>query len=200
MSSRLWALAAAALLLGLGASARADDTADLIHRCRNHDARWLLAARDVPPTLLLFDAEHKLVKSWPVASRNGQVASRIGAIVDAPARRSFVVALRDIAELWEISYDPKAEDFYDGLVHDFRMGEGLPVRGFLNPRRTFLSEPLESLRFDPVSTEVIGVANATLQRINLDVRRRVASQALTDKDRAGLVVADTATRCAQAGR
>ena len=173
---------AAALLLGLGVSALADDTSDLVHRCRNHDGRWLLAARDVPPTLLLFDAEHRLVKSWPVTSRNGQVPSRVAAIVDAPTRRSFVVALRDIAELWEISYDPKAEDFYDGLVHDFRMGEGLPVRGFLNPRRTFLSEPVESLRFDPVSTEVIGVASATPHRINLDVRRRVASQPAADAE------------------
>lgn len=182
MASLVGAFAAAAVaaLLGLGAAAVADDAPGLVHRCRSHDGRWLLAARDEPPTLLLFDAEHKLAKTWPVTSRNAQVASRIASIVDAPARRSFVVALRDIAELWEISYDPKAEDFYDGLVHDFRMGEGLPVRGFLNPRRTFLSEPLESLRFDPVSTEVVGVARATVHRINLDVRRRVASQPLAD--------------------
>lgn len=170
----------AALLLGLGTSALADGTRDLLHHCASHDGRWRLAARDAPPTLLLFDTEHKLVKTWLVASRNGQVASRVAAIVDAPTRRSFVVALRDVAELWEISYDPKAEDFYDGLVHDFRMGEGLPMRGFLNPRRTFISQPLENLRFDPVSTEVIGVANATVHRINLDVRRRVAGQAQAD--------------------
>ena len=181
MPARVAALAAAAaLLLGLAASAVADDTPDVVHRCRSHDGRWLLAARDVPPTLLLFDAEHRPVKTWPVTSRNGQTVSRIAAIVDAPARRSFVVALRDLAELWEISYDPKAEDFYDGPVHDFRMGEGVPVRGFLNPRRTYLGEPLESLRFDPVSTEVIGLARATVQRINLDVRRRVASEPLAD--------------------
>lgn len=171
---------AEALLLGLGANALADSTRDLLHRCRNHDGRWLLAARDEPPTLLLFDAEQRLVKSWPVASRNRQTVSRIAAIVDAPGRRSFIVALRDIAELWEISYDPTAEDFYEGLVHDFRMGEGLPVRGLLNPRRTFLKEPLESLRFDPLSTEVVGVANATPHRINMDVCRRVAGQAQAD--------------------
>jgi hypothetical protein len=180
MTSRVRALAAAALLLGLVVSAFAEDTSDLLHRCRSHDDRWLLGAREAPPTLLLFDAERKLVKTWPVTSRNAQTASRVAAIIDAPTRRSFVVALRDIAELWEISYDPKAEDFYDGLVHDYRMGEGLPVRGFLNPRRTFLGEPLENLRFDARSTEVVGLANATVQRINLDVRRRVASQPAAD--------------------
>ena len=50
--------------------------------------------------------------------------------------------MRGLAELWEISYDPKAEDFYDGPVHDFRMGEGVPVRGFLDVRRRVASEPL----------------------------------------------------------
>jgi Cytochrome D1 heme domain len=180
MAARACAVAAL-MLLGWGVSAAASDAVlDLRHRCRSHDGRWVLAARDAPPTLLLFDAAGEQVKAWPVSSRNGQVRSRIAAIVDAPARRSFVVALRDIAELWEISYDPTAEDFYDGLVHDFRMGEGLPVRGFLNPRRTHLSVPLHSLAYDPASTEVIGSAGSALQRINLDVRRRVASQPEVD--------------------
>jgi Cytochrome D1 heme domain len=174
-----WPVATALALL-LASSALAEDTFAL--HCRNHDGRWWLAARDAPPTLLLFDAEQRLVKRWPVAGRSGQTASRIAAIVDAPARRSFVVALRDVAELWEISYDPTAEDFYEGLVHDFRMGEGLPMRGFLNPRRTVLEVPLESLRIDPVSTEVIGAAGASLHRINLDIRRRVAGQARADAD------------------
>jgi hypothetical protein len=176
--------AAAALLLGLGISGvepalQVDgEPVELVLRCRTHDSRWLLAAREQPPTLLLFDAEHRLAKSWPVTSRNGQAASRVAAIVDATTRRSFVVALKDIAELWEISYDPKAEDFYDGLVHDFRMGEGVPTRGFLNPRRIASIEPLETLHFDPVSTEVFGVSGAMLHWVNLDVRRRVISRPL----------------------
>lgn len=174
------AVAAAALLLGLCTGPLADNAAPLLHRCRSHDAHWLLAARDAPPTLLLFDGENRLLKTWPVTSRNGQVVSPVAAIVDAPERRSFIVALRDVAELWEISYDPRAEDFYDGLVHDFRMGEGLPTRGYLNPRRTYLTDPLQSLAYDAASTEVVGMANAALQRINLDVRRRVASQPLAD--------------------
>jgi hypothetical protein len=174
------AAAAAALLLIGSASALADDTPGLLLRCPSHDGHWLLGARAEPPTLLLFDAARKLVKTWPVSSRDGRVASRVAAIVDAPARRSFVVALRDVAELWEIAYDPTVEDFYDGLVHDFRMGEGVPTRGFLNPRRIALSEPLRSLAYDPQSTEVVGSATTALHRINLDVRRRVTSQPVAD--------------------
>jgi hypothetical protein len=192
MGFGIFGAALAALLLGLGASGdppalRVDgEPVELVLRCRNHDGRWLLAAREQPPALLLFDAEHRLTKSWPVTSRNGQAVSRVAAIVDATTRRSFVVALKDIAELWEISYDPKAEDFYDGLVHDFRMGEGVPTRGFLNPRRIAVIDPLETLRFDPVSTEVVGASGAMLHWVNLDVRRRVASRPLADSQLTGL--------------
>ena len=43
---------------------------------------------------------------------------------DATPRESFVVALKDIPELWEISLRPQAPPIYDGLVHDYKMGEG----------------------------------------------------------------------------
>ena len=105
MASRVRAFAAAALLLGLVVSALAEDTSDLLHRCRSLDGRWLLGAREAPPTLLLFDAERKLVKTWPVTSRNAQTASRVAAIIDAPTRRSFVVALRDVAEQAGLVWD-----------------------------------------------------------------------------------------------
>lgn len=164
---------------------------ELRHLAISRDGRWLMAAHAQPPTLLLFDAGLNLVKTWAAASRDGQTRSRVAAVLDAAPRRSFIVALQDIAELWEISYDPKAEDFYDGLVHDYRMGEGLPVRGFLNPRRSFISEPLESVFFDPVSTQVAGTARAkdgggaSAQWVNLDVRRRIASLPLAGAPQPG---------------
>ena len=147
----------------------------------SRDGRWLMATRQQPPMLVLFDAALNLVKTWAPASRDGQTRSRVAAVLDAAPRQSFIVALQDIAELWEISYDPKAEDFYDGLVHDYRMGEGLPTRGFHNARRTSVTEPLESLFFDRESTQVAGAARAkdgvgaSVQLVNLDVRRRIAS-------------------------
>ena len=144
------------------------------------DGQWLIAAHAQPPTLLLFNAGLNPVKTWATTSRNGQTLSRVAAVLDAAPRRSFIVALQDIPERWG-TYDPKAEDFYDGLVHDYRMGEGLPVRGFLNPRRTFIGEPLESVFFDPLTTQVAGTARAkdgqspSAQLVNLEVRRRIAS-------------------------
>lgn len=158
----------------------------LQHFAISGDGRWLVAANASSRTLALFDAQLNLVKQWAVGNREGTAASRVAAVVDATTRQSFVVALQDLPELWEISYNPKAEDFYDGLVHDFRMGEGVPTRGFLNPRRHFIPVPLTQLLFEPTLTQVAGLGQATdgatsVDLINLDARRRVGSMRLAGR-------------------
>ena len=112
-------------------------------------------------------------------------------------RRSFVVAMKDIAELWEISYDPKAEPIYDGMVHDYKLGEGVSKPGFLGVRRTLLDEPLDDFFFDPAYRFVLGATRpkaaslegpkaaasdgpkaegaGSAQVVGLDIRRRVAT-------------------------
>ena len=86
------------------------------------------------------------------------------------------MALKDIPELWEISYDPKAEPIYDGLVHDYKMGEAIAKPGFLGVRRTPLDEPLDDFFFDQSYRHVLGAtrpkaatAAPTAQVVNLDV-------------------------------
>lgn len=145
------------------------------------DGKWVMAANYLPHTLVLLDAELQLVKVFDVAARDGKQGSRVSAVYDAAPRTSFIVALKDIPELWEISYDPKAEDIYEGLVHDYRMGEGLPKRGFLGVRRTMLAEPLDNFFFDPSYAHALGAAGPRAdgapsgQVVNLDVRRRIAT-------------------------
>jgi hypothetical protein len=145
------------------------------------DGQWLIASDQAAGSLILLDAGLNQVKAWAAATRDGRTASRVAAIADAPSRQSFVVALRDVAELWLISYDPKAEDIYEGLVHDFRMGEGVPTRGFHNVKRIALGEPMHSLSLDAGEIDAIGNtpardgAAARAQVVNLDVRRRVAT-------------------------
>lgn len=145
------------------------------------DGRFVLVAQDDPPCLVVLDAAlgepvHTLVP----AARDGRVARHIAAVRTAPLRRSFIVAPADLPELWEISYDPRAEEIYDGLVHDYRFGEGVPRRGFLGLRRTTLPEPLADFVLDPHEAEAWGLAAAPPagsgegQVVNLDVRRRVA--------------------------
>ena len=145
------------------------------------DGRWVMAANYLPRTLALFDADLKLQKTYDAATLDGKARSRVSAVYDAAPRKSFVVALKDIAELWEISYDPQAEPIHDGYVHDYRMGEAIAKPGYLGVRRTPLQEPLDDFFFDPAYRHVIGTARPrspeaapTAQVVNLDIRRKIA--------------------------
>jgi hypothetical protein len=143
------------------------------------DGRWLLAGLEAPQAVVIFDASLREVRRFSASTRDGKRSSPVGTVLHAPLRRSFIVTLRELGEVWEISYDEKAEDIYDGLVHDFRMGEGVPVRGFLNPRRSLLPEPLSSPSLDADQSQLLGNAGpggpgGRAQVLNLDVRKRIA--------------------------
>jgi len=146
------------------------------------DGRWVMAANYLPRTVMLFDADLNLVKRFEATTLDGKKASRASAVYDAEPRKSFVVALKDIPEVWEISYDPKAAPIYDGLVHDYKMGESLPKPGYQNVRRTPLDEPLDDFFFDQSYRHVLGATrpkagsaeSASAQVVNLDVRRKIA--------------------------
>lgn len=145
------------------------------------DGQWVMAANTLPHSVVLFDAELRHRRTYPARSLDGRQSSRVSAVYDAAPRRSFVVALKDLPELWEISYDPKAEPIHDGLVHDYKMKEGLPKDGFLGVRRTVLDEPLDDFFFSPDYAYALGAARPHAdgtpsgQVVNLDVRRRIAT-------------------------
>jgi mono/diheme cytochrome c family protein/DNA-binding beta-propeller fold protein YncE len=154
------------------------------------DGKWVMAANYLPHTLALFDADLQLVKSYATTTLDGKGSSRVSAVYDAAPRNSFVVALKDIAELWEISYDPKAEPIFDGYVHDYKMGEGIAKAGTFGVRRTQLDEPLDDFFFDQSYSHALGAtrprtaapgdaqarteAAPTAQVVNLDIRKKVA--------------------------
>ncbi len=147
------------------------------------DGRWVMAANYLPRAVVLFDADLKLVKRYDATTLDGKHASRVSAVYDAAPRKSFVVALKDIPEVWEISYDPQAQPIYDGYVHDYRMGEAIAKPGYQGVRRTLLEEPLDDFFFDQSYTHVLGSTRPkagaasgapTAQVVNLDVRRKTA--------------------------
>lgn len=145
------------------------------------DGQWIMAANYLPHTLALFDADLNLRRTYEARTLDGKSSSRVSAVYDAAPRQSFVVALKDIPELWEISYNPKAEPIYDGLVHDYKMGESIAKPGFLGVRRTPLEEALDDFFFDQSYRHVLGATRpksgagqATAQVIQLDVRRKIA--------------------------
>ena len=70
----------------------------------SNDGRWVLVGNYLPGDLVLLDARDlSLVKRIPVVGRDG-TPSRVSAVYTAPPRDSFVVALKDVQEAWEISY------------------------------------------------------------------------------------------------
>ena len=148
-------------------------------RATSADGRWRAVAEGT--TIVIEDAVGaERPRTLRVAALDGSGASEVASIHDAAPRRSFVIALRTLSELWELSYDRRAEPIYDGLVHDYRMGEGIAIPGFLNPRRTKLESPLQGLVFDRSHAFVLGRAaagadgRAQLHLVQLDVRRVIA--------------------------
>nr|WP_082876747.1 nitrite reductase [Hydrogenophaga crassostreae] len=147
------------------------------------DGKWVMAANYFPHTLALFDADLNLKQTYAAATLDGKTTSRVSAVYDAEPRQSFVVALKDIPELWEISYNPKAQPIFDGYVHDYKMGEGIAKSGFLGVRRTPLEQPLDDFFFDQSYANVLGATRgeegskadgASAQVVNLDARSKIA--------------------------
>ncbi|MDH4096405.1 MAG: nitrite reductase [Betaproteobacteria bacterium] len=134
------------------------------------DGKYVMVANYLPHSLVVLDADLELVKVL-------QAPSRVSAVYDAAPRRSFIAAMKDAPELWEISYDPKAEAVATGLVHDYRLKEGAFVPGFLNPRRTPLEDVLDDFFFTPDFRQVIGASRDGKrgQVVHLDVRRAIAT-------------------------
>ena len=132
------------------------------------DGRWVMAANYLPRTVALFDADLSLVKTIAAATEDGKTHSRVSAVYDAAPRKSFVVALKDIAQLWEIPYDARAAAFAGGSGAPFTV------------QRTLLDEPLDDFFFDTSYRHALGATRPrtdgqpSAQIVDLDARRKVA--------------------------
>jgi DNA-binding beta-propeller fold protein YncE/cytochrome c553 len=141
------------------------------------DGRYVIVGNYLPHSVVLLDAELNFIKIIPALDREGKRTSRVSAVYDAAPRKSFVAALKDIPEVWEISYDDKAEPIPVGLIHDFRYKEGAFIPGKFNPRRSILTEQLDDFFFTQDYSELIATSRegGQGQVVHLDVRRKIAS-------------------------
>ncbi|MBZ0068680.1 MAG: nitrite reductase [Thiobacillus sp.] len=144
------------------------------------DGKYVAVANYLPHTLVILDSDLNLLKTLPVEDKAGKQTSRVSAVYTAEPRNSFVAALKDVKEVWEVSYDPKAPDIAIGMVHDFKYREGNFIPGFLNPRRSMLDDYLDDFFFTQDYSEVMGASRGSHgetgkgQVVNLDVRRKIA--------------------------
>ena len=141
------------------------------------DGRWVIVGNYLPHSLVVLDARDLSLAKWiPVADRAGKT-SRVSAVYDAAPRKSFVVALKDVPEVWELPYDPKAPPVYEGYVHDYRQGEALAEKGPFPIRRIVLDDVLDDFFFDAGYDHLIGASREAGkgQVVNLNVRRAIAT-------------------------
>lgn len=139
------------------------------------DGRVLLVANFLPQTLVALDATTlELLEVIEVRSQQG-APSRVSAVYTAPPRHSFVVALKDVPELWELDYRADARAPHAGLVHDYRSDSGEGALGepdFLPIRRIALEGILDDFFFDTGYHNLVGASRESgAWVVNLDVGR-----------------------------
>lgn len=126
----------------------------------SNDGRWVLVGNYLPGNLVVLDAEDlSLVKSIAAIGTDG-TGSRVSAVYTAPQRDSFVVALKDVPEVWELSYAGALH-----LTPDF------------TPRRIIAADYLDDFSFTPDYRYLLATSRKAKggQVIDLDT-----GQALTD--------------------
>ncbi|MBF0152389.1 MAG: c-type cytochrome [Magnetococcales bacterium] len=142
------------------------------------EGQTVMVANYLPHTLVALAAEDlSLRKIIPVRDPLTGTSSRVSAVYDAPPRHTFVAALKDLPEVWEIPYNDKAKPVVNALVHDYRVdsGEALPVAREPFPiRRIRVDDYLDDFFFDPTYSNLIGATRGgnSGQVVNLDIGRR----------------------------
>jgi len=140
------------------------------------DNRYVLVGNYLPHTLVLLDARDlSVIRVIPVAD-DFDNSSRVSAVYTAPPRKSFIVALKDLKEVWELYYADDPPLVVNALMHDFRLGEGLAEPNRFPIRRIKLDDYVDDFFFDPDYKVLIGAARAAKQGqvISLIVGRRIA--------------------------
>jgi mono/diheme cytochrome c family protein/DNA-binding beta-propeller fold protein YncE len=143
----------------------------------SHDGKHLAVANYLPHSLVVLSADDLSVERiFEVKDRQGR-SSRVSAVYQAMPRHSFIAALKDVPEIWEIATDPDASPVYSGLVHSHERGmvEALSSEhGLFALRRIEVSEPLDDFFFDPSYRHLIGSArDGTAIVVNLNVGRDI---------------------------
>ncbi|QEA40548.1 c-type cytochrome [Pistricoccus aurantiacus] len=141
------------------------------------DGRYVMAANYLPHSLVLFDA-HNLdpMKVYPAVGENGE-SSRVSAVYAAPPRGSFIAALKDIKEVWEIPW-PMATSPVVSTGHMKEPIEALRSHdtGNFDLRRIAVEDYLDDFFFGPEYRYLVGAARGGqgARVIDLDSGEKIA--------------------------
>lgn len=119
----------------------------------SYDGRYVAVGNYLPHNLVILDAlDLSPIKIIPTQGDEG-TTSRVSAVYTAPTRHSFIAALKDIPEVWEIPYGT-----LDIESEDKKIEKGTPD---FEPRRIKLDDYLDDFFFNQTYTQVIGAARPT---------------------------------------
>lgn len=98
----------------------------------------------------------------------------VSAILPIDERQRFVVAFANEPLIWEVAWNPDAPPVLLGLVHDYRMGEAVPLPGRLTARPFKVANGTRHLVPGASSFEVLRLdARGHVGVIDLNVRREI---------------------------
>jgi dihydro-heme d1 dehydrogenase len=145
------------------------------------DDRYVLVGNYLPHTLVVLDAtDLSLIKIIPVTDGQGN-SSRVSAVYDAAPRQSFIAALKDLKEVWEISYSDSPPTVFKSTDYDLKTDEGLTEKGPFPVQRIKLDDYLDDFFFDQEYNNIIGAARNAKngQVFNLNAKQKIADLDLT---------------------
>ena len=143
----------------------------------SHDGRFVMVANYLPHTLVVLDAKDlKPLKVIPVEDDEGK-SSRVSAVYTADPRSSFIAALKDIPEVWEISYEIPPPKGFGRWIHDYREDSGeLGVTEPFPVRRIRVKDYLDDFFINQDYTQIVGTArDGKGQVVDLDLGRAVGA-------------------------
>ncbi len=145
------------------------------------DGRYVIVANYLPHTLTVLDARDlSPLKVIPVLDERGGQSSRVSAVYTAAPRESFFAAMKDIKEVWEISYADQPPMGFSGWMHDYHpeAGEGNQEQPFA-VRRVKTDDYLDDFFMNQDYSQIIGTSRSGGgQVVDLDLRRAVKAVAL----------------------
>lgn len=158
-------------------SARSPVALEEIHRYRRPDSESLPSAAGAGTPV---ERKTGAARASSTPERSGsddalpQSSAEVSAILPIVERQRFVVAFTNQPLIWEIAWNPDAPPVLLGLVHDYRMGEAVPLPGRLTARPFKVAEGTRHLIAGASSFEVLRIdARGRVGVIDLNVRREI---------------------------
>jgi len=124
----------------------------------SHDGNWIAVANYLPNTLTILSAEDLSVAQVKEIKGKDGTHSRVSAVYQAPPRESFVLALKDVPEIWEVFYGDNPPHY--GFAHDWRVEGPAPHTNPFPVRKITTPDYLDDFFFDQSYEYVMGASRS----------------------------------------